>query len=118
MNDRVESGSRRVTIRTWEPEHRSFHVDAGPDTNLRVRTYFYPRWTAGAEGRVLVTSATSDGLLQVSAPARAIDIDLTFERPASRLFEMIATVSWALIIGAFMFWMIKNRRSTVSNDGV
>ena len=119
MNDRVESGSRRVTIRTWEPEHRSFHVDAGPETNLRVRTYFYPRWTAGAEGRVLATSATSDGLLQVSAPARAIDIDLTFERPAaSRVFEMIATVSWALIIGAFVFWIIRIRRSSASDDGM
>src|SRR5438445_1444680 len=47
MNDRVESGSRRVTIRTWEPEHRSFHVDTGPETNLRVRTYFNPHWTTG-----------------------------------------------------------------------
>ena len=118
MNERVESGSRQVTIKMWEPEHRSFHVDAGAETNLRVRTYFYPHWTARAEGRVLPASATSDGLLQVSAPARAIDIDLTFERPASRVFEMIATVSWALIIGAFGFWTIKSRNSSASDDGV
>src|SRR5205807_200886 len=41
MTERVESGSRLVTIKTWEPEHRSFHVDPGTETNLRVRTYFY-----------------------------------------------------------------------------
>src|SRR5437016_5669972 len=40
MNERVESGSRLVMIKTWEPEHRSFHVDAGPETALLVRTYF------------------------------------------------------------------------------
>src|SRR5947208_10366547 len=34
MNERVESGSRLVMIKTWEPEHRSFHVDAGPETAL------------------------------------------------------------------------------------
>jgi hypothetical protein len=119
VGERVESGSRQVTIKTWEPEHRSFHVNPGSETNLRVRTYFYPHWTARAEGRMLPISATSDGLLQITAPARGIDIDLTFERPAAtRVFEMIAMVSWALIIGAFIFWMIKSRKSSSSDDGV
>jgi len=117
MNERIESGSRQVMIKAWEPEHRSFHIDPGSETSLRLRTYFYPHWTARAEGNVLPISATSDGLLQISAPARGIDIDLTFERPAAtRVFEMIAMVSWALIIGAFMVWMIKSRRSSNSDD--
>jgi hypothetical protein len=119
MKERVDSGSRQVTIKTWEPEHRSFHVDAGSEMNLRLRTYFYPHWTARAEGRVLPTSATSDGLLQVSAPGRAIDIDVTFERPAwTRVFEIIAVFSWVLIVGAFVCRMIEIRRSSASDNDV
>jgi hypothetical protein len=108
MNERVESGSRQVIIKTWEPEHRSFHVDPGSETNLRVRTYFYPHWTARAEGRVLPTSATSDGLLQVSLPSQATDIELTFEQPNRvRVFEIVSLLSWALITGALLFGALK-----------
>src|SRR5260370_6242995 len=116
MDERADLGSRQVTIKTWEPEHRSFHVNAGPETNLRLRTYFYPHWVARTEGRVLPTKPAADGLLQISAPVQASDIELDFERPSRvRDFEVVSIMSWILIIAAIMYMTIRIRRpSTLS----
>jgi hypothetical protein len=107
MNAPVEAGSRQIAVNSWEPEHRSFHVDAGSQTSLQVRTYFYPHWVARITGRPLPATATPDGLLQLSIPATASDIELNFERPARvRLFEIVSLFSWVLIICGFVFLTI------------
>ena len=108
MSAKVEAGTRPVTITAWEPERRTFHLGAGTENTLQVRTYFYPRWTAKADGRLLPTTATADGLLLISAPAQATDIQLAFERPARvSMFEAITIASWILIIGSLVLAVIR-----------
>jgi 6-pyruvoyl-tetrahydropterin synthase related domain len=108
MLAKVDAGTRPVTITAWEPERRTFHLGAGTENTLQVRTYFYPRWTAKADGHLLPTTPTTDGLLQISAPAQATDIQLAFEPPARvRLFELVTTASWILILGSLTWAAIK-----------
>jgi hypothetical protein len=104
----VDAGTRPVTITAWEPERRTFHLGAGTENTLQVRTYFYPRWTAKADGHLLPITPTADGLLQISAPAQATDIQLAFEPPARvHLFELVTTASWILILGCLTWAAIK-----------
>jgi hypothetical protein len=115
MPAKVDAGTRPVTITAWEPEQRTFRLGAGTANILQVRTYFYPRWTAKADGRPLPTTATSDGLLQISAPAQATDIQLAFEPPARvHLFELVTATSWILILGSLV-WGITVRSSQKTN---
>ena len=108
MLAKVDAGTRPVTITAWEPERRTFHLGAGTENTLQVRTYFYPRWTAKADGHLLPTTPTTDGLLQISAPAQATDIQLAFEPPARvHLFELVTTASWVLILGSLTLAAIK-----------
>jgi 6-pyruvoyl-tetrahydropterin synthase related domain len=108
MNAKADAGSRPVTITAWEPERRTFHVGAGAESTLHVRTYFYPRWTAKADGRALPVTANADGLLLISAPAQEADIQLVFEPPKRvRLFELTTVVSWVLILGSLLWALIK-----------
>ena len=112
MSAKVDAGARPVIINTWEAERRTFHLGAGAENTLRVRTYFYPLWQAKADGQVLATTATADGLLLISAPTQAADIELSFEQPLSvHLFELLSTISWVLIIGSLLSVFIKTRRS-------
>ena len=112
MSAKVDAGARPVTISRWEAERRIFHLGAGTENTLRVRTYFYPRWKAKAGGGVLPTTATADGLLLISVPTQAADIELTFEQPLRvHLFELVSTMSWVLIIGSLVSVSIKARRS-------
>lgn len=106
----VEAGSRPVTITSWEPERRTFHIAAGNETTARVRTYFYPHWIAKADGRVLPTAATTDGLIEIAAPAQATEIELAFvEPPRTWWFELVTRVSWLLIVGSLALGWIRRR---------
>jgi hypothetical protein len=108
MSGDVDAGTRPVTITAWEPERRMFHLGAGSENTLQVRTYFYPRWTAKADGRQLPVTANADGLLLISVPPQATDLQLVFEQPKRvRLFEVVTVMSWMLILSAFSLAAIK-----------
>lgn len=112
----ADAGSRPMSVTAWEPERRSFHLGAGPDNVLRVRTYFYPRWTAKADGQTLPITASPDGLILISAPTKASDIQLSFEPPKGvRVFEIVTMISWILIGESFLFAMIRMRQSILGS---
>jgi len=98
--DKVDAGSRAVTTESWESERRQFKVAGGPETEVRVRTYYYPLWQATANGQTLPTRAAEDGAILISLPAVAADVTLTFQEPARvRYAELISLLGW-LAIGA------------------
>lgn len=115
MSVKVDAGVRPVMVTEWEPEHRTFQIGAGTQDILRVRTYFYPHWKAKAEGRSLPTAATTDGLLSITVPKQATNIELSFERPARvRLFEVFSVVTWVLIFGSLAWCMTRRSSQTKS----
>jgi hypothetical protein len=118
MSAKVDAGRRPVTINSWEPERRTFHLGAGSENTLQVRTYFYPRWTAQADGKQLPVTANADGLLLISAPPQATDIQLIFKQPQRvRVFEVISVMSWMLILGSFLLAALKMKSRHASAPG-
>jgi hypothetical protein len=116
MSAKADAGTRPLTITAWEPERRTFQLGPGSETTVRVRTYLYPRWTAKADGRTLPVTANPDGLILISAPPEATDIQLVFEPPKRvRLFEVVTAISWMLIGGALLLAMIRRQRPLFSN---
>lgn len=96
--DKVDAGTRSVTNELWESERRQFKVAAGPDTEARVRTYYYPHWQATANGQTLATRADTDGTILISLPPAAADITLTFsEPPRVRYAELLSLLGWLAI---------------------
>ena len=101
MQSQVEAADRLVTIRTWEPEHRSFDVADGSATEVRVKTFYYPHWFATSGEQVLPTRAASDGALLISLPQHAGKVNLDFrEPPRTRIAAGVSALGW-LSIGAF-----------------
>jgi hypothetical protein len=108
MSAKADAGTRPLTITKWEPERRALHLSAGSEGALRVETYFYPRWTATADGRSLPIAPNADGLILISAPPQATDIQLVFEPPRRvRLFELVTGISWIVILGTLLLASIK-----------
>jgi hypothetical protein len=113
INGNVDAGARSIIITSWASERRRFQIAAGPETNLRVRTYFYPHWKAFADGQGIPVSAASDGTLVISAPARAATIDLVFQEPRRvRVFEYLSSLAWLLIVVTLGFHLIRRRESS------
>ncbi|HMG74137.1 MAG TPA: 6-pyruvoyl-tetrahydropterin synthase-related protein [Pyrinomonadaceae bacterium] len=118
MSAKVDAGARPVTVTSWEPERRTFHLGAGSENTVQVRTYFYPRWTAYADGRPLPVTANADGLLLISAPPQATDIQLIFAQPPRvRVFEIVTVMSWMLILSSLLLAAIKMKGKRAAASG-
>jgi 6-pyruvoyl-tetrahydropterin synthase-like protein len=117
IDGNVQAGDRPITVTSWAPQHRTFHVEPGAQTTARVRTYFYPYWVAMADGQQLATSAAPDGALLVSLPPNATNVDLIFrEPPRVRRAAIASGLSWLLI--AVLLGTGWRRRVVRSTDSV
>ena len=99
MATEVEAANRAVSLATWEPEHRKFSVAAGPATEARVRTFYYPHWTAKSEAGPLATRADADGALLVSLPQNATSVELEFREPRKTKFSTMSSLGGLIVIG-------------------
>jgi hypothetical protein len=100
LSDRIETGGRTFTIDSWDPERRIFQIDAGPQTNARVHTFYYPHWLAFANGKPLATQPAADGALLIALPAEAVTVNLEFHEPSiSRAAAILSLLCW-ITIGA------------------
>src|SRR5712691_1808998 len=103
MTAAVEAGDRQLTIKSWEPETRVFHVSAGAAADARVQTFFYPHWKASAEGQALVVHPDQDGALAIALPKEAATITLEFREPKRVKFAAgLTLVGWVLIGGLLL----------------
>jgi hypothetical protein len=99
MPTEVEANGRVVTVNSWEPEHRKFSVTAGPATEARVRTFYYPHWTATNEAGSLPIRPDKDGALLISLPQSATSVELDFREPRKTKISTMSSLSGLIIIG-------------------
>ena len=102
MTTEVEAADREVKVTSWQPEHRKFSVAAGPATEARIRTFYYPHWTATTEAGALPTRPDKDGALLISLPQNATSVELDFREPRKTKFSTISSLSGLIIIGALV----------------
>ena len=102
MATEVEVADRAVTINSWQPEHRKFSVDAGPATEARIRTFYYPHWTAKSEAGILATRPDTDGALLISLPQNATAVELDFREPSRSKFSTISSLGGLIVIGSLV----------------
>ena len=100
MSTEVEANGRPVTVSSWQPEHRKFSVGAGPATEARVRTFYYPHWTATSEAGSLPIRPDKDGALLISLPQNATSVELDFREPRKTKISTMSSLSGLIIIGA------------------
>ena len=116
MSADVEADSRLVTINSWEPEHRTFHISEGQSAEARVRTYYYPLWMATAQGVILNLHPADDGAILITIPPGDTDVELTFREPRRvAIARIVSGCGWLLITGLFAFGMIIQFRSSYNS---
>ena len=99
MSSEVEA-NRSVNILSWEPQHRQFSIAPGNATEVRVRTFYYPHWTATANGKTLPTHPDTDGALLIAVPENTTDISLDFREPPRTRLSALASFAGLFFIGA------------------
>ncbi len=104
MTTPVEAGNRIVSIKYWQPERRVFDVGPGDSHEVRAATFYYPLWTATANGRSLTTQPADDGALLISVPAEATTVELVFREPTRTTVAGIASIIGWTIIGLILIF--------------
>jgi uncharacterized membrane protein len=112
MSTEVEAGDRAVTVTSWQPEHRTFSVAAGSATEARVRTFYYPHWTATSDGKVLRVRPDKDGALLISLPQNTTSISLDFREPRRTKISTIISSSGLIMLGALVFPFRRRRNNS------
>ncbi len=103
MNASVEAGDRSIKIENWSPEKRLFLVSAGNATEARIKTFFYPHWTATAGDRQLSIHPDQSGAMIVALPKEATAIALEFREPKRvRYAAGLTFIGWTFIGGLFV----------------
>jgi hypothetical protein len=105
MSEGVEVEGRSVAIKRLEAERRVFEVSGGNVTEARIRTLYYPHWTASAGGERLNTHPAEDGTLLVSLPARlAAPVEVEFREPLRvQAAAVVTALGWILILAFLIF---------------
>lgn len=98
----VEAADRSVSITSWQGEQREFSVGPGSATEARIRTFYYPHWTATSDRRILATRPDKDGALLVSVPQDATSVQLNFREPRRTKFSTITSLGGLMMIGALV----------------
>lgn len=94
----ILADERAVNVTKWNTEQRSFQVAAGPATEARVHTFYYPLWSASTAGNSLPVRPSDDGTLMIALPAESVSVDLSFREPRRSKISGIASILAALLI--------------------
>ena len=118
MEADVDAGARTATIEVWDPEYRKFEVAAGEETQpVRVRTYYYPHWTAWANGRQLAMTGDENGVALITVPQDATTIEMKFIEPRrTRVSAILSAISTLMIMAALLFPLVQNRSKIVAEN--
>jgi len=117
MASEVEA-NRSVDITSWEPQHRKFSIAPGQATEIRVRTFYYPHWTASSNGQRLATRPADDGALLIAVPDGATSVDLTFREPSRTRVSGYLSLVGMLFIGSLTIPRVWKRRTRSKNPQI
>jgi 6-pyruvoyl-tetrahydropterin synthase related domain len=115
MAANVELASRQVTLEGWEPEFRKFRVGVGPTAEARVKTFYYPNWTASADGIALRIRPSQEGVMLVEIPNGEKTVEIIFRESLKvRVATFVSGATWILIFLIVAYPVIRRNKATQS----
>ena len=121
LNGQIDAGTRKTNVKEWKSQKRSFAVEAGNETQARIRSYYYPLWKAyiinNGQKSQTTTAKAEDGTLLIALTTEAVEVEVIFEEPAYIKFSLIiAFIGWTsalalLIICSFIKFKDINKQN-------
>lgn len=101
--------NRAVTIESWQPEERSFTIAGGTPTKARIATFYYPRWQAEVNGKVVNIEQDENGVILIPLSAETSAVKLSFKEPPEiRIASVFSIFVWLFITAILLLlWQKK-----------
>lgn len=102
--EKVIAESRQAVVTDWQPEERSFTVEAGTATAARIATFYYPHWQATVNGAAVEVGKDANGAILIPLPAEKATVKLVFQDPPTiRAASFVSLAAWLFIFLAAVF---------------
>jgi len=111
-----EGGASEVL--QWLPTHREIAVRVDQQSELRIKTYNFPGWTARIDGKVVPMLSDKDGVQQIEVPPGIHNVQASFENtPPRTAGTALSGVGLLIILGlSFADRLPKRRVKTERSD--
>src|SRR5215510_2619588 len=87
-------------ILKWAPTYREIAVRVDQPSEVRLKTYNFPGWTARIDGNVVPLLSDQDGVQQVAVPPGIHNIQTTFESTFPRTAgTLLAILGLTMVVG-------------------
>ena len=96
-----EGGASEVL--QWLPTHREIAVRVDQPSELRIKTYNFPGWTARIDGKVVPILSDKDGVQQVEVPPGIHNVQASFENTPPRTAGTVLSAVGLLIVLGLSF---------------
>ena len=106
----VDAGSREIISTNWQTHKRRFMLAEGAETQIRLRSYYYPLWHATilGTGQPAATSQAPDGTLLVAVPPESCEIEVAFtEPPRTAISFVVSALGWIFGFVLLLFEVLK-----------
>jgi len=111
----VEPEGAAVEITRWDPQDREIHVRVERPSELRLKTYNFPGWTARIDGAVVPMLSDRDGVQQLEVPPGIHRIQVSFENTLPRTAgTALSGLALLILPGLVVFDYAKGRRGRES----
>jgi len=109
-------GGASETIR-WDPYHRDVAVSVDQPSQLRLKTYNFPGWSATVDGQKTQITSDKDGIQIVSVSAGRHSIESSFTNTAPRTFgAVLSAFGLVAIIVLGVFDRVREARRLAKDD--
>jgi len=103
-----KNGKGEVKIVKWDPENRIIHVYATEPGEILIKTFYYPRWKAYVDRKLLpIKPDPITGLIDIEIPQGEYDINLKFEISTYRFIGYIISLIFSGVILLFLIFRIR-----------
>ena len=100
-----------IEVLQWLPTHREIAVRVDQPSELRIKTYNFPGWTARIDGKVVPMLSDKDGVQQVEVPPGIHNVQASFENtPPRTAGTVLSAVGLLIVLGLSFARRLPERR--------
>jgi 6-pyruvoyl-tetrahydropterin synthase related domain len=99
-------------ILKWLPTHREIAVRVDQPSEVRLKTYNFPGWTARIDGNVVPLLSDQDGVQTIAVSPGIHNLQTTFENTLPRtLGTVLSAIGLLLVVGLSVVDPLRQRRA-------
>jgi uncharacterized membrane protein YfhO len=87
-----------VEIESWRPQYRRIHEESSMQNALRLRTYYFPGWSAKLDGNSVPLRSDSSGIQMVDTPPGSHIIEAYMDDTPARILGKALSLAGLVIV--------------------